>query len=71
MEDKDAYTIPEFCKRHGYSVSHYFAEAREGRGPRVMRVGHRVLISKESAADWRRAREADAHENPVKTEAAA
>lgn len=57
MEDKDAYTIPEHCKRHGYSVSHYFEEKRKGNGPREMHVGHRVLISKEAAAEWRRERE--------------
>lgn len=57
MDDKDAYSIPEFCKRHGFSESFYFQEAREGRMPRVMRIGHRVLISKEAAADWRRERE--------------
>ena len=59
MDDKDAYSIPEFCRRHGFSQSFYFAEAREGRGPRVMRVGARVLISKEAAAEWRHEREAE------------
>lgn len=68
MDEKDAFSIPEFCRRIGISASFYFAESREGRGPRVMRVGHRVLISKEAAADWRREREATPA--PVKTEAA-
>ncbi len=54
MVDKDAFTIPEHCQRHGYSVSQYFAEKKKGRGPREMRVGHRVLISREAAAEWRR-----------------
>jgi nitroimidazol reductase NimA-like FMN-containing flavoprotein (pyridoxamine 5'-phosphate oxidase superfamily) len=58
MDDKDAYSIPEFCRRHGFSQSFYFAEARDGRMPRVMRVGARVLISKEAASDWRKEREA-------------
>ncbi len=61
MDDfKDAYTIAEFCQRHGISPAQYFADAREGRGPRTMRIGSRgVRISKESAADYRRAREAE------------
>jgi hypothetical protein len=57
--ERDAYTIPEFCRRHGFSQSKYFAIAAAGEGPRVMRVGKRVLISKEAAADWRRALEAE------------
>ncbi len=66
-EERDAYSIPEFCKRHGISPSFYFAEAKAGRGPRIMRVGTRVLISKEAAADWRRDRETAP---PAKVEAA-
>ena len=56
-DDRDAFTISEFCRRHGFSVSHYFNLASEGRGPRVMRAGKRVLISREAAADWRRSLE--------------
>ena len=58
-DDRDAYTIPEFCRRHGFSPSHYFAMAKEGRGPRVMRAGKQVLISREAAADWRFSLEAE------------
>ncbi len=62
MDSKDAYSIPEFCQRLGISNSFYFKMQTEGRGPRVMRVGHRVLISKEAAAEWRREREQEASE---------
>jgi len=58
IEDRDAFTIPEFCRRHGFSQSKYFEIAAAGEGPRVMRVGKRVLISREAAGAWRRAREA-------------
>jgi hypothetical protein len=37
--------------------------ACQGLGPAVMKVGHRTLISCESAAEWRRAREAAACRN--------
>lgn len=53
-----AFTIEEFCKSHGFSRAHYFNLQRASEGPRVMHVGARVLISREAAADWRKAREA-------------
>jgi hypothetical protein len=56
-QDRDAFSIAEFCNRHGISQSKYFQIAAEGQGPRVMRVGKRVLISREAATEWRRARE--------------
>jgi hypothetical protein len=53
----DAYSIAEFCRRHSISESFYFALQAAGEGPRVMKVGGRVLISREAAAAWRRRRE--------------
>jgi hypothetical protein len=55
-----AYSISEFCKSHRISESFYFKLKKQGRGPREMRVGDRVLISLEAAADWRREREEEA-----------
>jgi|SRR5271166_6183716 len=59
--DKDAYTIPEFCQRHGISASHFFELAKQGLGPRTMSVGRRRLVSKEASAEWRRERETSSH----------
>jgi hypothetical protein len=56
-DERDAYRIPEFCRRNGFSQAMYFKIAAAGDGPRVMRVGKRVLISREAAAEWRRSRE--------------
>ena len=56
----DAYSIAEFCRRHAISESFYFALQAAGLGPRIMKVGSRVLISREAAAAWRRKREAAA-----------
>ena len=56
--DFDAFSIPEFCLRNSISSALFFKLAREGRGPRVMRVGRRTLVTKEAAAAWRREREA-------------
>jgi hypothetical protein len=53
----DAYSIAQFCKRHAISQSFYFALQAAGQGPRTMKVGGRVLISKEAARAWRKRRE--------------
>jgi predicted DNA-binding transcriptional regulator AlpA len=55
--EKDSFSIMEFCQKHGLSRSLFYKLLDSGEGPRVMRVGSRIMISKEAAADWRRARE--------------
>ena len=57
MSDRDAYSISEFCRSIGISQSFYFKQAALGLMPRTMKLGTRVLISREAAADWRRERE--------------
>jgi hypothetical protein len=56
MDDtaKDAYGVDEFCGRHGISRAYIYLLWKRGDGPTYMQVGARRLISKESAADWRR-----------------
>jgi hypothetical protein len=53
----DAMSIREFCRRHSISTDYFFKLQRERRGPRVMRVGGRTLISTDAAAKWRHAQE--------------
>jgi hypothetical protein len=55
--DLDAYSIETFCWRHSISVPQYYKMRKLGLTPVEFRVGTRVLISKESAAAWRRERE--------------
>jgi predicted DNA-binding transcriptional regulator AlpA len=55
--EKDAYNINEFCQRHGLSRSAFYNAINVGEGPRLMRVGSRVMISREAAEEWRRERE--------------
>jgi hypothetical protein len=57
--EPEAYTIEEFCKAHRFSRASYFNLKSKGEGPREMRVGNRVIISREAALDWRREREAE------------
>ena len=66
-----AFSIPEFCRRHGISRAHFYNLSKSGDAPVVMRVGRRTLISAEAAAVWRRrmeeaSREVSAHTSEVK-----
>jgi hypothetical protein len=49
-----AYSIAAFCVAHDLSEDFFYKLMREGRGPQVMRVGARTLVSIEAAAEWRR-----------------
>jgi predicted DNA-binding transcriptional regulator AlpA len=53
----DAYGIETFCAAHNISRSTFYNLMRAGEAPRLIRIGSRVLISREAAADWRRERE--------------
>lgn len=55
----DCYTVKEFCARHRIGLSTYYRIRADGRGPDEFRVGTKVLITKESAARWRAARDAE------------
>jgi hypothetical protein len=52
-----AMSIREFCAQHSISEDMFYKMQRQGWGPRTMKVGSRTLISQESAAEWRKARE--------------
>jgi hypothetical protein len=51
------FSIKTFCAAHHISEAMFFKMREEGFGPREMRVGVRVLITFEAAADWRAERE--------------
>jgi hypothetical protein len=57
FDDTDAFSISEFCRRHGISVQVFYKYRDQM--PVTFRVGSRVLISREAAAAWRRERETD------------
>jgi hypothetical protein len=52
----------QFCEAHGISRALFYVMQRDGRGPAIMKVGKRTLISVEAATDWRRRMEAAAQE---------
>jgi predicted DNA-binding transcriptional regulator AlpA len=51
---KSAATVPQFCDGHNISRTHFYELVKQGRAPRLMKVGRRTLISQEAAADWRK-----------------
>jgi hypothetical protein len=54
-----AYTIESFCAAHHISKAFFHKLRSQGLGPRLTRIGSRVLITAEAAAAWRAAREAE------------
>ena len=50
----DAYSIATFCKKHAISESFFHKLKNLGLAPATMRVGTRVLISREAARAWRK-----------------
>jgi hypothetical protein len=60
LDDADAYSVEEFCRRHRISVQLFYKFKNEM--PDTFTIGKRVLISRESAAAWRAARTAAAAE---------
>jgi hypothetical protein len=57
-QGRAAYSIAAFCAEHSLSRSMFYKLQSESIGPRLMKVGTKVLISAEAAADWRAEREA-------------
>lgn len=53
MQTQQVFNIAEFCSAHKISRSAFYNLIGAGQGPRLMRVGKRVLITAEAAAEWR------------------
>jgi predicted DNA-binding transcriptional regulator AlpA len=51
---KSTYTVAQFCEAHCIGRTHLYHLIKDGKGPRLMKLGRRILISAEAAADWRR-----------------
>lgn len=51
---RSVYTVNEFCDEHRVSRTLLYGLIKEGKGPRLMKLGRRTLISVEAANDWRR-----------------
>lgn len=47
-----ALTVEDFCEAYKISKSFLYKLKRKGKGPRMMRIGRRTLISTEAALEW-------------------
>jgi hypothetical protein len=52
--DLDAFSIPEFCRRHAISRGTYYNLKKLDQGPRETRIRKRIVITREAAAAWLR-----------------
>jgi hypothetical protein len=55
--NKVAESVKDFCQSNGISKSMFYKIQREGKGPCIMKIGRRTLISNEAAAEWRKSLE--------------
>ncbi len=53
-----AYTVDEFCGQVRISRSQFYRLQRRGEGPRLTRLGDRVVVLHETAHAWLKEREA-------------
>jgi hypothetical protein len=65
LKHQPVFTLAEFCIEHRISRTRLYQEWNQGTGPDFFRVGTKILITNESAAAWRSARE-----NAARTERA-
>lgn len=56
LDEADAYSVEEFCRRHRISIQLFYKFQDEM--PVTFTIGKRRLISREAAARWRAEREA-------------
>lgn len=47
------FDVRTFCAVHKISRSFFYKLLAEGRGPRLLKLGKRTLVSAEAAAEWR------------------
>lgn len=65
MNNPTCFTIAGFADEHHISKAFLYKLINEGKGPRLMKVGRRTLISYEAAADWRAKLEAATNQTTV------
>ena len=66
MVSKAAQTIDEWCADHNLCRATFYNLRKTGRGPRIMKVGSRVLITAEASAEFRARMEAETAERAGK-----
>jgi len=52
MNIPQAYDVESFCKKFNISKSMFYKLKRQGRAPRIMKIGKRTIISIEAVTEW-------------------
>lgn len=52
--ERQTYSVAAFCAAFGIARSTFYRLLQNGRGPTVIHLGRRTLISVEAADEWRR-----------------
>ena len=55
-----SYSVDEFCQAERISRVLFYKLLKEGRGPRIMKVGNRTTISPAARVEWHALMEAQA-----------
>ena len=45
-------SVNQFCKKFGISTSMFYKLGRQGKGPKILKIGKRTLITAEAAQAW-------------------
>lgn len=51
-EDSLSYTIPQFCAAYHFSRVYYYTLKTQGKAPKELRFGRRVVITRKCAEEW-------------------
>lgn len=47
-----SYTIPQFCAAYHFSRVYYYTLKAQGKAPKELRLGRRVVITRKCAEEW-------------------
>ena len=51
-DQREVYSVAEFCHAYGVSRSMFYKLQKAGTGPRLCKVGRKTLVSARSASEW-------------------
>jgi predicted DNA-binding transcriptional regulator AlpA len=57
LVERRAFTLNGFCEAHGISRAMFYKLLKAGQAPRFAKIGSKILITTEAAAEWLRERE--------------
>jgi predicted DNA-binding transcriptional regulator AlpA len=57
LVERRAFTLNGFCEAHGISRAMFYKLLKAGQAPRFAKIGSKILIANEAAAEWLRSRE--------------